>query len=248
MRKILYSVVFCFVMLAIIAPINAPTSITVAARTQQPAYVKTGVFEDMEMMLSRIFPFYKADSWLNTRRNDFDARSFLMKLGLSDKLIVPTQEPGKTSVSFKGWVPKEGVAKEGTVSLVLKIYDQASAGTKLYEGTHDVEVTQGQYFANIQVPSETVARRQTIWLEAASVEEKELAFEPRQPFILRPPQGVITNAIRSVALCYSCGGSAPFRAGEIPVPSGNPTEHGAQCALPLMVRTDYRPYLCAGFE
>jgi hypothetical protein len=107
----------------------------------------------VETTLPRIFPFYKADSWLNKGRNGFDARSFLLKLGLSNKLIVPIQEPGKASVPFKRWITKEGLNKKGTLSLVMRIYDQSNGGTKLYEGTHEVGVNHGQYFAIIQVPS-----------------------------------------------------------------------------------------------
>ena len=242
MRRILYPVVICLAMLTIIAPINAPTSRTVFARTQQPAYIKTGAFVDVETMLSRIFQFYKADPWLDKGRNGLDARYSLLKPGLSNKLIVPVQEPGKTSVPFKGWITKEGVAKEGTISLVLKIYDQANGGTKLYEATHEVEVTHGQYYAMIQVPSETIANSQTIWLEAASVEEKELAFEPRQPFATKRPEGLVPNAV-GVFLCYKCG--ALQLVGGIPVASGNPDEFGAGCVQPLTRRTDYRPYLCS---
>jgi hypothetical protein len=242
-RQILYLTAICLVMLAVIAPMNAPTSKTVYARKQQLASVKTGALVDMEMMLSRIFPFYKADSWLNMGRNGLDARNSLLKPGLSNKLIVPVQDPGKTSVPFKGWITKEGIAKEGTVSLVLKIYDQSNGGTKLYEATHEVEVTHGQYFAMIQVPSEALANSQAVWLEAASVEEKELAFEPRQQFATKPLGGVGTQTVNSALLCYTCSPNA-FMRGAIPVPSGNPTEYGAGCLGDLTIRTDYRPYFC----
>jgi hypothetical protein len=202
----------------------------------------------MVTTLSRIFPFYKVDSWLNRRPNSFDARYALLKPGLSNKLIVPAQEPGMTSVWFKGWITKEGIAKEGTVSLVLKIYDLSNGGTKLYEATHEVEVTHGQYFAIIQVPSETIARSQTIWLEAASIEEKEVAFEPRQSFATRAPLGAVPNtAYAGAMLCYTCGGNFWYQTGAIPVSEGNPTEWGASCSSPLQKRTDYRPYLCTKF-
>jgi hypothetical protein len=181
MRQILHPVVICLAMLTIIAPINVPTSRTVSARTQKPAYVKTGAVVNLETMLSRIFPLYNVDSLLNGGRNGLGVRYSLLNPGLSNKLILPTQEQGKTSVPFKG-LTKEGMAKEGTVSLVLRIYDQANGGTKLYEATHEVEVTMGQYFAVIQVPTETIVKSETIWLEAASVEETGLAMEPRTQF------------------------------------------------------------------
>jgi len=254
MRQILYPVVICLAMLAIIAPINVPTSRTVSARTQQPAYVKTGAAVDLETMLSRIFPLYNVDSWLNGGRNGLDARYSLLNPGLSNKLILPTQEQGKTSVPFKG-LTKEGVAKEGTVSLVLRIYDQANGGTKLYEATHEVEVTNGQYFAVIQVPTETIAKSQTIWLEAASVEEKGVAMEPRTQFTTSLPgvTSILWNgpdwngpsaAITGVGLCRTCG---PFRwVGAIPVPSGSrPIEYDYNCVAPLAPRDDSIPYLCS---
>jgi hypothetical protein len=217
---------------------------------QRPASIKTRGFMDAGTMLSRIFPFYKEDSWLNMWRNAPDPRySFLMP-GLSNKSIVPTRESSNTIVPFKGWITREGVAKDGMVSLVLKIYDQCDGGKKLYEATHKVGVTHGQYFAIIQVPSETIAKSQTIWLEAAGVEEKELAFEPRQPFVPRPSGGMTAaNLVTYVGLCYSCGGQMPYKSGEIPVPSGDPTEFGPQCSgLIPSVRTDYRPYLCVGIQ
>jgi hypothetical protein len=167
---------------------------------------------------------------------------------LSNNLIVPAQKTGMTSVWFKGWITKEGIAKEGTVSLVLKIYDQSNGGTTLYEATHEVEVTHGQYFAIIQVPSETIAKSQTIWLEAASVEQKELAFEPRTSFATRAPEGAAAGgACAGAALCYTCGGCTGWQYGAIPVPSGDPTELGASCSGPVQTRTDYRPYLCTAF-
>jgi hypothetical protein len=250
MRKLLYPAVLCLVMWAIIAPITLPASKTVSARAQQPGYAKTGAFVGMETMLSRIFPFYRRDSWLSTGRKDFDARYSFLKAGLSNKIIVPTQEQGKTSVPFKGWITKEGIAKEGiakegTVSLVLKIYDQSNGGTKLYEAIHEVEVTHGQYFAFVQVPSEAIANSQTIWLEAASVEEKEVAFEPRQQLGRRAPRDARTAVhADGTVLCYTCGSFWPEIVGAFPVSSGNPIEFGSQCAFPAQTRTDYRPYLC----
>ncbi len=247
MRKILCPMAIGLVMWAIIAPINIPASKTVSARAQRPAHIKTSAFVDLETMLSRIFPFYKADSWLNMGRNDFDARYSLLKPGLSNKLIVPIQEPGKTSVPFKGWITKEGIAKEDKVNLVLKIYDQSNGGTKLYEATHEVEVTHGQYFAIIQVPSETIAKSQTVWLEAASVEEKELAFESREPFATRPAEGVAPALlITGTGLCYSCSGLHKW-VGAFSVASGDVTEYDSYCRSPLINRRDYRPYLCHGF-
>jgi hypothetical protein len=245
MKQILYPVVICLVMLATIAPINVPTSKTVSARAQQPASVKTGAFTDTdsEAMLSRIFPFYKADSWLSTGRNGFDARSFLSKPGLSGKLIVPAQEQGMTSVPFKGFITREGIAREGKVNLVLKIYDQPNGGTKLYEGIHEAEVRLGQYFAMIQVPSETIAKSQTIWLEAAGVEEKELAFEPRLSFATKAPEGVTTNHFNIVALCFTCGGAVWHQVGAIPVTS-DPVEFGPACDGALTTRQDRFPFLC----
>jgi hypothetical protein len=257
MRQILYPVVICLAMLAIIAPVNVPTSRTVSARTQQPVYVKTGAVVDLETMLSRSFPLYNVDSWLNGGRNGLDARYSLLNPGLSNKLILPTQEQGKTSVPFKG-LTKEGMAREGTVSLVLRIYDQTNGGAKLYEATHEVEVTKGQYFAMIQVPTENIANRQAIWLEAASVEEPGLAMEPRTQFTpswngpswngpswngpsWNGPSG---TAITGVGLCRTCG---PFRwVGAIPVPSGRkPIEYGFNCAAPLDLQDDSIPYLCS---
>ena len=247
MRRILYPVVICLAMLTIIAPINAPTSRTVFARTQQPAYIKTGAFVDVETMLSRIFQFYKADPWLDKGRNGLDARYSLLKPGLSNKLIVPVQEPGKTSVPFKGWITKEGVAKEGTISLVLKIYDQANGGTKLYEGIHEVEVTRGQYFALIQVPSETIGSTATLWLEAASVEERELPLEQRQQFVLRPSGGATTNGIFGAAVCLTCGGSFPIWRGVVPPGTGSlPIEYGTSCSGSLTSRADANPFICSG--
>jgi len=251
LRKFLSLTVICLAMWAIMAAVNIPTSKTVSARAQQPAYLKTGALIDVETILSRIFPFYRRDSWLNVSRNDLDARHSLLKPGSPGKLIIPTQEPDKTSVPFKGWITKgDNVdwwrVHQGKVSLILKIYDQSNGGTKLYEGTHEVEVTYGQYFAIIQVPSEIIAKSQTIWLEATSAEARELAFEPRQPFTTKPPEGVVPNvAVPTARFCYTCGSYWFVLEGAIPVPSGNPTEYGPGCAGPVQVRTDYRPYLCA---
>jgi hypothetical protein len=154
------------------------------------------------------------------------------------------QAQDMTSVPFKGWITKEGIAKEGKVNLVLKIYDQANGGTKLYEGVHEAEVTHGQYFAIVQVPSETIANSQLVWLEAASVDEKEVALEPRLSFTARPQAQIeASQHFRYAFLCYSCGVYA--FAGSIPVPSGNPAENPAGCFPgPIAIRTDYRPYLC----
>jgi len=150
-----------------------------------------------------------------------------------------------TSLPFKGLITREGVTREGKVNLVLKIYDQSHGGTKLYEGVHEVEVTQGQYFALIQVPSETIGRSETIWLEAASVEEKEMPLEPRQQFVLRPT--AVTNGIAGAAICFTCVGSFPIQRGAIPVPSGSQTtEYSSGCSGTLSLRTDARPFLCSG--
>jgi hypothetical protein len=228
---------------------NAPTSRTVSAQTQQLAYGKTGAFVDMETTLSRIFPIYKAHSWLNRGRNGLDAQYFFLKPGFSNKLIIPAQEEGKTNVPFKGWITREGIAREGKVNLVLKIYDQSNGGAKLYEAVHEVEVTHGQYFAIIQIPSEVIAKSQTIWLEAEGVEDKLGAFEPRQSFATRAPAGAVSNATISIgtALCYTCGDVTPYQTGSIPVSSGDPEEHGANCSGLITIRTDYRPYLCTNF-
>lgn len=249
MRRILHLVVICLAMLAIITPINVPTPKTVSARTQQSAYLKTGAFVDMETTMYRIFPFYQAHSWLNSGRNGLDAQYSFLKPRFSNNLIVPAQEEGKTNVPFKGWITREGLAREGNLNLVLKIYDQSNDGTKLYEAIHEVEVTHGQYFAIIQVPSEVIAKSQTIWLEAEGVEDKLGAFEPRQSFVTRPPVGVVPNATQLlpfVRLCYTCGSFWFQQTGGIPVPGGNPTEYGSGCSEPLIQRTDYRPYLCSG--
>jgi hypothetical protein len=81
MRRILYPVVICLAILAIIAPINVPTFKTVSARAKQPASAKTSAFTDLETTLSRIFPFYEADSQLNRGRNSLDARYSLLTPG-----------------------------------------------------------------------------------------------------------------------------------------------------------------------
>jgi hypothetical protein len=211
-------------------------------------------------MLSRIFPFYKVDSWINKDRKGIDLRSFLLKSGLSNKLIAPVQEPGKTSVPFKGFITKEGVAREGKVKLVLRIYDQADGGTKLYEGIHEASVIHSQYFAEIQIPSESIAKSKTVWLEAAGVEEKELAFEPRQAFAVAPEAtAAIPYYVRSVALCFVCGGDAPNLNGSFYVPpepenihgqtdgvNNNVFEFASGCAGPKAWRVDHHPYLCVG--
>jgi hypothetical protein len=171
----------------------------------------------------------------------FASRGYV-KSGSSSKPIAPAQEKN-ISVPFKGLITQEGIPKEGKVNLVLKIYDQSNGGTKLYEGIHEVEVTQGQYFALIQVPSGTIGRSETIWLEAASVEEKDLPLEQRQQFILRPT--VITNGIAGAALCSTCGGSFPVFRGSFSS-TNNPTEYGSGCSGTPIVRTDGRPFLCSG--
>jgi hypothetical protein len=247
--------VFGLVMSAAIVPLSSLTSKSVSARAQQPASIKTDAFTDATETLSQIFPFYKLDSLITKGRNGVDLRSFLLKSGLSDKFIAPVQEPGKTSVTFKGFITKEGVAREGKVDLVLRIYDQADGGTKLYEGIHEAMVIHSVYFAQIQIPSESIAKSKTLWLEAAGVDEKELAFEPRQAFRALPEAGGVgVNAIpyyvKSVALCFTCGGDAPFQNGGFRVPgdgsSNNVYEFGASCGAPKGDRFDPFPHLCAG--
>jgi len=246
------------VMSALIVPLNALTSKSVSARAQQPSSVKTGALMDPTKILSRIFPFYSADSWLNTGRNGVDWRSFLLKSGLSNKFIAPVDEAGKTSVSFKGFITRKGVAREGKVNLDLRIYDQADGGTKLYEGIHEVRVIHGQYYADIQIPhSEAIAKGKTVWLEAASVKEKGLAFEPREPF-KKLSEGVdaIPYYVRSVALCLTCGGDAPYTNGAFYLPTAitnngaldgnNVIEFGRSCSSPNEWRYDYSPRLCVG--
>jgi hypothetical protein len=246
------------VMSAAIVPLSALTSKSVSARAKQPAYLKTSASVDVETMLSRTFPFYRADSWLNTGRSGVDLRSFLLKSGLSNKFIAPVDEHGKTSVMFKGFITRKGVAREGKVNLDLRIYDQADGGTKLYEGIHEVRVIHGQYFADIQIPhSESIAKGKTVWLEAASVKEKGAAFEPRQPFA-KLPEGVdaIPYYVRSVALCHTCGGDAPYTNGAFYLPTTinngtgldgtNVYEFGNSCSSPKEWRYDSSPRLCVG--
>jgi hypothetical protein len=176
----------------------------------------------------------------------FASRQY-MKPGSSNKPIVLAQERNMISVPFKGLISREGIAKEGKAPLVLKIYDQSHGGTKLYEGIHEVAVTQGQYFALIQVPSETIARSETLWLEAASIEEKELPLEQRQQFVLRPSGGATTNGIFGAAVCLTCGGSFPVWRGVIPPGSGStPIEYGVGCSGSLVSRSDANPYICSG--
>jgi hypothetical protein len=260
MRRFLYLMVTGLVMSAAIVPLSALTSKSVSARAQRPASIKTGAFTDATEMLSRIFPFYKVDSWINKDRKGIDLRSFLLKSGLSDKLIAPVQEPGKTSVTFKGFITREGVAREGNVKLVLRIYDQADGGTKLYEGIHEAKVIHSQYFAQIQIPSEYIAKSKTVWVEAAG-DEKELAFEPRQAFTVAPEATATTIPyyVRSVALCFICGGDAPSMNGGFyvpPEPSGihgqtngvnnNTFEFGSGCSGRQAWKVDHFPELCVG--
>jgi hypothetical protein len=157
---------------------------------------------------------------------------------------VTAQELQTTSVPFKGTM-----AKDGEVELVLRLYDQAKGGTKLFEEPTLVDVSQGMYVVFAEVPSEVIVRHATVWMEVAKEAAPDLPLGDRQPFAMKPagnsPQAVVCPAGGCATFCFTCGGAYPFFNGGFPLAAGSaPIERGWSCAGGLTSQADTFPYLC----
>jgi hypothetical protein len=154
------------------------------------------------------------------------------------------QEDPTMEVPFKGFVPEDG-----SVKLILRLYDRADGGTKLFEETREAEVVQGVYVAFVEVPTDIVMKRPAVWTEVARAADPDTPLEARAPFRVKPwgdegPQATGCGFSSCVSLCITCGGRYPFYSGTIPVPS-NPVERGTSCSGSLAGRADPRPFLCS---
>jgi hypothetical protein len=151
-----------------------------------------------------------------------------------------------------GWIVARNyglIAAHGDVELILRLYDRADGGTKLFEETALVEVSQGTYLAFVAVPSRILAGQTTVWMEVARETRTSLRIAERQAFALkRADNQVLATSCPSggcASLCYTCGGDYPFYNGTIALPSGSmPTERGGSCAQPLEAMADVSPFLC----
>jgi hypothetical protein len=157
---------------------------------------------------------------------------------------VIAQEVQTTTLPFKGVM-----AKDGEVELILRLYDRDHGGTKLFEDTALVDVSNGVYVAYADVPSAILARYPTVWMEAARATAPSAAIGARTPFAMKRSGEVQQEAFCSGAgcasLCFTCGGEFTIYAGTIPLPSGSmPTERGAACSGALTSMADTAPFLC----
>jgi hypothetical protein len=181
------------------------------------------------------------------------AQNVFIKLGIigaiaiSASLMITTvtaQELQTTSVPFKGTI-----AKDGDAELILRLYDRAIGGTKLFEETTVVEVSQGVYVAFMEVPSAVIARHPTVWMEVARQETPYLPLGARKPFAMRRaennPQAITCPSGGCATLCFTCGGAYPFYNGGWPLAAGSmPTERGSSCSGTLTSVADTFPFLC----
>jgi hypothetical protein len=154
------------------------------------------------------------------------------------------QEDPTMEVPFKGFVPEEG-----SVKLILRLYDRAAGGTKLFEEAREAEVAHGVYVALVEVPTHIVAKRLAVWMEVARAADPDTPLEARAPFRVKPSGDVGPLApgcgySSCVSLCITCGGRYPYFSGSLPV-AGNPIERGTGCSGSLEGKADPRPFLCS---
>jgi hypothetical protein len=169
----------------------------------------------------------------------------LLTIGIPDTPPVAVQDSQTTGVPFKGLM-----AEDGNVELILRLYDQAHGGTRLFEEIREAEVRQGVYALDVEVPSEIVTKHPTVWMEVARAAEPDKSLEERTAFRTRRSGEVLPQAPlclgSCVSLCFTCGGSFPLFSGGIPVPSGSSViERGVGCDGSLVSRSDPRPQLCS---
>jgi hypothetical protein len=154
------------------------------------------------------------------------------------------QEDPTMEVPFKVFVPEDG-----SVKLILRLYDRADGGTKLFEETREAEVAHGVYVALVEVPTHIVAKRPAVWEEVARAADPDAPLEARTPFRVKPsgdlaPQATGCGFSSCVSLCINCGGRYPYYSGSFSV-DGSPSERGSGCSGSLEARADPRPYLCS---
>jgi hypothetical protein len=159
-------------------------------------------------------------------------------------LVGDDQEDPTMGVPFKGFVPEDG-----SVKLILRLYDRPDGGTKLFEETREAEVVQGVYMALVEVPTHIVTKRPAVWTEVARAADPDTPLEARAPFRVKPsgdpaPAASGCGFGSCVSLCITCGGRYPFYSGSIPV-AGNPVERGTGCSGSLESKSDPRPFLCS---
>jgi hypothetical protein len=164
-----------------------------------------------------------------------------------ESVPVTAQESRMTSIPFKGVFNNDGRAE-----LIVRVYDQANDGTKLFETTQAVNVSNGMYVAFIQVPSEAIRPHSTVWLEASDATAPDLRLEDRVSFTIASPRNGTTQAFTCdfpngcASLCRTCGGAYPHFRGAIPLAAGaRPAERGNNCSGPIDdSAVDTNPFLC----
>jgi hypothetical protein len=157
----------------------------------------------------------------------------------------PVRQGQTTTVPFKGLI-----AKNGSETLILRVYDQNTGGKVLFETSQRVNISQGVYIAFAEVPSEILAANPSVWLEVVSEATPFTPVGERTPFVTRLGGGAAPRAITCpsggcASLCFTCGGAYPTFNGAFPLPAGSmPTERGSSCLDPLQGRADTLPFLC----
>lgn len=143
-------------------------------------------------------------------------------------------------------------AADGSADVILRLYDQAAAGTPLFEETRTVKVSHGMFITLVDVPAAVLGAAPTVWIEAASASDPHAPLARRNPFALKrtanpriQPNDVFGIPTDST-LCYTCGGEYPIWGGMIPLPyPSTPIERGYDCYGAPQYVSDTTPFLCS---
>lgn len=164
----------------------------------------------------------------------------MKKLGSLFSLIaiLSLAQAAQAQQTFKAQAPK----REGEVTLIFRVYDQAVGGNKLSEEVQTVQVKNGMVEATITAPVTNEAKA-ILWVEMSNVSSPDVVIGNRG--ILPPNQASVSGiGLQPAAICYTCGGAWPSYQGTVPTASAA-TEYGPGCGGGLTTAySDTFPYLC----